>query len=203
MSFGPHEWLAMALHFMALSVMAVGGAVSTAPEMHRYIVGQRHWLTGDQFNASIALAQASPGPNLLFVTLVGWQIGWQAGQQSGLPLAAEIGTAWPWLLAASGALLALLSMLLPSAVLTYTATRWLARNQARRGVRAFKTGLAPIVIALLFATAWVLSRVHADVPQAWRPWLLTAAATLVAWRTRWRLIWLIAAGAALGALGWV
>ena len=202
MTFGPHDWLAMALHFMALSVMAVGGAVSTAPEMHRYIVGQRHWLTGDQFNASIALAQAAPGPNLLFVTLVGWQIGWQAGQQAS-PWAPAVGAAWPWLLAAAGALLALLSMLLPSAVLTYTATRWLARNHMRRGVRAFKTGLAPIVIALLFATAWVLAKVHADAPGAWRLWLLTAVATLVAWRTRWRLIWLIAAGAVLGALGWV
>jgi hypothetical protein len=32
---------------------------------------------------------------------------------------------------------------------------------------------------------------------------LTAASAVVAWRTRWRLIWLIALGAALGALGWV
>ncbi|WP_236904071.1 chromate transporter [Comamonas serinivorans] len=202
MSFSPADWLAMALHFMALSLMAVGGAVSTAPEMHRYIVQQRHWLSGEQFNASIALAQAAPGPNLLFVTLVGWQIGWQAGQQSGLQASAWA-AAWPWLLAGLGALTALLSMLLPSAVLTYSATRWLARNQARRSVRAFRSGLAPIVIALLFATAWVLSRAHPEVHQPWRLWLLTVAATVVAWRTRWRLIGLIAVGAVLGALGWV
>ena len=198
MSFSAQDWLAMLLHFMTLSVMAVGGAVSTAPEMHRYIVGQRHWLTDTQFNASIALAQAAPGPNLLFVTLVGWQIGWKAG----LPMAASW-PAWPWLLAGAGAGLALLAMLLPSAVLTYTATRWLARNQQRQSVRAFKAGLAPIVVALLFATAWVLANVHADQHQPWRLWLLTAVSTLVAWRTRWRLIGLIAFGAAVGAAGWV
>lgn len=192
-----HDALAMALHFMLLSVMAVGGAVSTAPEMQRFVVTQQHWLTHGQFNASIALAQAAPGPNLLFVTLVGWQIGWQAGLQH---------PAWPhlpWLLAALGAMLALGCMLLPSAVLTYSATRWLARNQQLRGVRAFKAGLAPIVVALLFATAWVLSQAYAGLPQAWRLMALTAVSAVIAWRTRWRLIWLIALGAALGALGWV
>ena len=34
-------------------------------------------------------------------------------------------------------------------------------------------------------------------------WLLTAATTLVVWRTRLHLLWLIGAGALLGALGWV
>ena len=192
-----HDALLLALHFMLLSVMAVGGAVATAPEMQRFTVTQHHWLTHAQFNASIALAQAAPGPNLLFVTLVGWQIGWQAGAQH---------PAWPllpWLLAATGALLTLACMLLPSAVLTYSATRWLARNQQRRSVRAFKAGLAPIVVALLFATAWVLSQAYAELPQAWRLMGLTAASAVVAWRTRWRLIWLIALGAVLGALGWV
>lgn len=165
--------------------------------MQRFVVTQQHWLTHGQFNASIALAQAAPGPNLLFVTLVGWQIGWQAGLQH---------PAWPqlpWLLAALGAMLTLGCMLLPSAVLTYSATRWLARNQQLRGVRAFKAGLAPIVVALLFATAWVLSQAYAELPHAWRLMALTAASAVVAWRTRWRLIWLIALGAALGALGWV
>ena len=91
-----HDALAMALHFMLLSVMAVGGAVSTAPEMQRFVVTQQHWLTHGQFNASIALAQAAPGPNLLFVTLVGWQIGWQAGLRR---CAADHGCGYPqWVL---------------------------------------------------------------------------------------------------------
>jgi len=94
-------------------------------------------------------------------------------------------------------------MLLPSGVLTYTATRWAHRNRTRRSVRAFKAGMAPIVIGLLLVTGWLLTGAH-DQPARDAPlWLLTAATTLVVWRTRLHLLWLIGAGALLGALGWV
>jgi chromate transporter len=55
------DWLSLFLHYLALSLLAVGGAISAAPDMHRYLVDQQHWLTDAQFNASIALAQAAPG----------------------------------------------------------------------------------------------------------------------------------------------
>jgi chromate transporter len=93
--------------------------------------------------------------------------------------------------------------LLPSSVLTYTATRWAHRHRERRSVRAFKAGMAPIVIALLIATGWLLTVVHDQPSTDWPLYLLTAAATLLVWRTRIHLLWLIAAGAALGGLGWV
>ncbi|MFZ3117133.1 MAG: chromate transporter, partial [Variovorax sp.] len=71
-------------------------------------------------------------------------------------------------------------------------------------VRAFKQGMAPVVVGLLIATAWVLAagNVATDVP-AWRLWLLTVAAALVVWRTRVHLLWLLGAGALLGAFGLV
>ena len=49
-------------------------------------------------------------------------------------------------------------MLLPSTTLTYFATRWGHRNRELRVVRAFKQGMAPIVVGLLLATGWVLVR---------------------------------------------
>ena len=70
-------------------------------------------------------------------------------------------------------------------------------------VRAFKAGMAPIVIALLMATGWVLSSAHNKPAEDWRLWLLTVVVTGVVWRTRVPLLWLIAAGAGLGMLGWV
>jgi chromate transporter len=88
-------------------------------------------------------------------------------------------------------------------VLTYTATRWAHKNRELRAVRAFKTGMAPIVIALLISTGWLLSAAHDNAARDWPLWLLTAAATLVVWRTRLHLLWLIGAGAVLGALGFV
>ena len=54
-------------HFLLLSLLAVGGAITTAPDMHRYIVAEHQWISGAQFTSSIALAQAAPGPNVLFV----------------------------------------------------------------------------------------------------------------------------------------
>ena len=187
-------WWPMFLHFAALSVLAVGGAITTAPDMHRYLVGQQAWLSEAQFNASIALSQAAPGPNVLFVALLGWHVGLNAGGGVGP-------TAWAWALL--GVLVAMVGILLPSTVLTLAATRWAHRNRERRGVRAFKAGMAPIVIALLMATGWVLSSAHSNPDEDWRLWLLTVVVIGLVWRTRVPLLWLIAAGAGLGMLGWV
>ena len=75
----PSDWLDLFTHFAALSLLGVGGAITTAPDMHRYLVGEKQWLTDPQFTSSIALAQAAPGPNVLFVALMGWNVGLNAG----------------------------------------------------------------------------------------------------------------------------
>lgn len=190
------DWIGLFTRFASLSLLGVGGAMTTAPDMHRYLVTQQHWLDDAQFTSSIALAQAAPGPNVLFVALMGWNVGLNAG--GGL---AAGPTAWG--LALLGVLVTMAGVLLPSSVLTYTATRWAHRNRDRRAVRAFKTGLAPIVIALLIATGWLLTATHDQPARDWRLWLLTAAATAVVWRTRIHPLWMIGAGAVLGALGFV
>jgi hypothetical protein len=73
------DWLAFFNHFLSLSLLAVGGAIITAPDMHRFLVDHNEWLTEQQFSSSIALAQASPGPNVLFVAVIGWNVGLNAG----------------------------------------------------------------------------------------------------------------------------
>jgi len=190
------DWLGLFQHFASLSLLGVGGAITTAPDMHRYLVTQQHWLDDAQFTSSIALAQAAPGPNVLFVALMGWNVGLNAG--GGL---AAGPTAWG--LALLGVLVAMGGIMLPSTVLTYTATRWAHRNRELRAVRAFKTGMAPIVIALLIATGWLLTAAHDQPARDWRLWALTAVTTAVVWRTKVHLLWLIGAGALLGALGWL
>jgi chromate transporter len=187
-------WWPLFWHFAALSLLAVGGAITTAPDMHRYLVGEQAWLSEAQFNASIALSQAAPGPNVLFVALLGWHVGLNAGGGVGPG-------AWAWALL--GVLVAMVGTLLPSTVLTFAATRWAHRNRERLLVRAFKAGMAPIVIALLMATGWVLSSAHSNPATDWPLWLLTAVVTALVWGTRVPLLWLIAAGALLGMLGWV
>ena len=190
------NWLDLFTHFASLSLLAVGGAITTAPDMHRYLVGQQGWLSDAQFSSSIALSQAAPGPNVLFVALVGWNVGLNAG-------GGPAGGALAWGMALLGVLVTMVAIMLPSSVLTYTATRWAHRNRELRAVRAFKTGMAPIVIALLIATGWLLSVAHDQPARDWRLWLLTVTSILLVWRTKVHMLWLIGAGALLGAFGWV
>ncbi len=97
----------------------------------------------------------------------------------------------------TGAMLA--GIMLPSTTLALAAARWSHVRRDWRAVRAFKAGMAPIVIALMFATGWILST---ESP-GWRHLLLTVAAAMLLWRTRLHLLVMIAAGAIVGGLGWV
>ncbi len=195
-SFTSADWLSLLVHFMSLSLMAIGGAITTAPEMHQYLVQDKAWLTDGQFNASIALAQVTPGPNVLFVALAGWHVGLNAAGG----LAAGY-LAWP--MATLGAGIAMLGMMLPSTTLTFLAARWAHTNRQLRAVRAFKQGMAPVVIALLVATGWIMASSQAALDHHLRLWLLSGACAALLWRTKIHILWLLGAGALLGALGWV
>ncbi len=186
--FTARDWLELFVHYLSLSLLSIGGAITTAPDMHRFLVTQQHWLTDAQFNASIAIAQAAPGPNVLFVALLGWNVGLNAGGM---------------LTGLLGVFVALLGILIPSTTLTYTAAQWGHRNRELRAVRAFKQGMAPIVVALLIATSWILSSANGGALQDWPVWLVTAATALIVWRTKIHLLWLLGAGALLGWFGLV
>ena len=196
LSFTIADWLALLIHFLSLSLMAIGGAITTAPDMHRYLVDEQHWLSESQFTSSIALAQAAPGPNVLFVALLGWNVGMNAGGGLGAGAAA-------WGYAALGMGIAMIGIMLPSTTLTFAAARWGHQNRERRVVRAFKQGMAPIVVALLIATGWILASSHGTLLKNWPLWLLTGASALLVWHTRVHLLWLLGAGALLGGIGWV
>ena len=184
----PADWLSLFGHFLILSLLSVGGAITTAPDMHRYLVDQQKWLSDPQFNASIAIAQAAPGPNVLFVALMGWNVGLNAG---GLP--------WAFF----GLAVTLVGIMLPSTTLTYMAASWGHRNRDLRAVRAFKQGMAPIVIALLVATGWILATGAGYDSRHWPIWTVTLISALVVWRTRLHLLWLLGGGALLGWFGLV
>ena len=182
------DWLALFAHFASLSLLAVGGAITTAPDMHRYLVGDKLWLTDAQFTSSIAMAQAAPGPNVLFVALMGWNVGMNAGGYG---------------YALLGVAASMAGTVLPSSTLTFLAARWGHRNRELRAVRAFKQGMSPIVIALLIATGWILATSHGSSWDHWPLWLVTVVSTMVVWRTKSHLLWLLGAGGVLGWMGWV
>ena len=160
------------------------------------MVEQQGWLTDSQFTSSIALAQAAPGPNVLFIALLGWNVGMNAG--GGMAAGPHA-----WAMAAAGVGVAMLGILLPSTTLTFLAARWGHQNRELRAVRAFKQGMAPIILALLVATGWILASSLGIPAEPWRGWLFAAVIAVLVWRTRLHLLWLLGAGAVLGALGWV
>lgn len=170
-------WWRLFGHFALLSLLAIGGALTTVPDMQRFVVGERGWLTDAQFSGSVALAQAAPGPNVLFVAVIGFNVGGLAG-----------------VLATLG------GSLLPSTALVLGASRWGAQRRDRRAVRAFTEGLAPVTIGLLLSTSWVLTD---PVRTQWGALPLVAGTVLFMLHTKLSPLWPIAAGAAAGMLGLV
>jgi chromate transporter len=162
------------LQFCSLSLVAVGGALSTAGDMHRYMVDEHKLLASNTFADSIALAQIAPGPNILFVTLLGLQAG------------------GPW-----GALATTLGILLPSSFLTFKVFRLRQRYSHTVVMRSISMGLAPLAIGMITMTGFTLAKAANS---TWY-WLLACLITvLVAAFSRLNPLWLIGAGAAAGLL---
>ena len=57
-----------------MSLFAIGGANGAIPEMHRLVVETRGWMTDRQFADMFALAQVTPGPNVIIVALIGYHV---------------------------------------------------------------------------------------------------------------------------------
>jgi len=166
---------ALALHFALLSLMAIGGVSSILPDMQRYVVEANHWLSDRQFADIYALGQAAPGPNMMFVTLLGWQLsGW------------------------SGAVVATLAIIFPPILLTLGVTHLHANNPDAPLGRAIRGGLGPIAIGLTLSSGWILAQ-SAD--HSWRTALLTLLTLVLMLRTKVNPVWLIAAGAFAGVAG--
>ena len=174
---GASEWLQLLAHFMVLSLLAVGGAITTVPDMQRFVVQDKSWLTDAQFSNCIALGQATPGPNVLFVAVIGYAVGGLAG-----------------------VLACLLGTLLPSTTLALAASRWGDKHRHTLAARSFSAGLAPLTIGLLLATAWILLRPAGG---SWTVVVLVVSTLWLMLRSKHSPVWAMAAGAAASALGWV
>ncbi len=171
------DLLALFLHFLMLSSMAIGGTQTVMPDMYRFLVDAHAWITGKQFADAYALAQAAPGPNVMYVTLLGWQA---AG----------------WI----GAIATTVALIIPPMVFTLMFARVSARKPDAPLGRAIRRGLAPIAIGLTLASAWVLVR---SINHDWRGYLVTVLAMLIVMRTGINPLWLILAGALAGMAGLV
>lgn len=163
--------------FGLMSLFAVGGANAAIPEMHRIAVDVQHWLTDQQFADVYAIAQLSPGPNVLIVTLIGYAV---AG--------------------VAGALAATLSMCVPTAVLAYWVSRVLTRSSHARWPAIIQAALVPLSIGLMGASGLVLALTS---DRTWTAGFVTAAVAGLAFATRLNPLWLLLAGGLLGLAGFI
>jgi chromate transport protein ChrA len=127
--------LTIASIFLRIGAVTFGGGYVMVPLIEAEVVHTHGWLTHQQFVEAFALGQITPGPVLITATFIGYR---------------AAGTL--------GALVATVSIFLPSLVLTIVAGSSLRRFRANRQVQAFLRGVTPAVVGLLVAAAWSVGR---------------------------------------------
>lgn len=171
------SYVSLVTTFALLSFFAIGGINAVIPEMQRQVVEVHQWMASERFLELFAIAQAAPGPNVMVVTLIGWEL-------ARLP----------------GAIVVTVAMITPTTVLTYVVGRAWSRFRHARWRIAVQNGLGPIAIGLVSASAFILARA-ADTSIV--AFLITAATAFVLYKTRINPIVMLAVGGSLGLLGLV
>jgi chromate transporter len=168
---------ALSLHMLALWFVAVGGPSTILPGIHRYVVEVQQIITSTEFAEIYTLAQVAPGPNVMYVTLLGWHLaGWAGAAATTIPL------------------------LVPATTLTLLVGHLNERYPNAPLGRAIRRGLSPITIGLMFAGATILTRA---VNHDWRGYMITLLTAALVLRKPWNPLWLLAAGALAGMAGLV
>lgn len=169
--------LGLFVHFLLLGCLAIGGVSTVMPDMHRYVVEEMGLVTAREFADLYALAQAAPGPNALWVTVLGLHA---AGGM--------------------GAIATTLGVLIPATTFSYVASVLHAKHADSPIALALRRGLAPVALGFMLASCWLLL---VAVGHDWRSYALAAVALVVALRTDINPLWLLAAGGVLGVVGLV
>jgi chromate transporter len=165
----------LGVHFSLLAFAAIGGVAPILPEVHRQVVEVNGWMTSERFAELFAIAQASPGPNFLVLTLIGWNV-------AGL----------------AGAAAATFAITVPTGLLAFFVGRIWQRFRFARWRLALQHGLVPVTIGLVAASAWVITQAAASSAAAL---VLTLAAGIGLYLTQLHPLIFLGIGAALGWLG--
>ena len=160
-----------------LSLFAVGGANAAIPEMHRVTVEVMHWMSDRQFADTFAIAQLSPGPNVIIVTLIGYHV-------AGL----------------AGAAVATVAMCGPTCAMAFFLARVWDRFKDAPWRIAIQAGLVPVSLGLIAASAFVLARAADHTVYAG---LITVTTAAIAYWTRVNPLWVFLAAGLIGLAGWL
>ena len=165
----------IAIGFASVSLIAVGGGIAVLPEMHSLVVEVHGWMSDARFAQLYALAQAAPGPNVLVVGLIGWQVAGFAGM-----------------------MVATLAMTVPAGLLAYGFYRMRSRLAGKAWLRLLEKGLVPVAVGLILASGLILAQTAGG--YGWIAMALTIGSVVFVWRTDYSPLWILGAGAVTGAL---
>jgi chromate transporter len=165
----------LAKTFALISIIAVGGATATLPEIHRQVVDTLHWMDSATFANILAVSQIAPGPNVMIVGMIGWQVAGGAGLA-----------------------VAMLAILIPSCTLAFFGGRAMLRYSTLHIVQSLRQALAPIAVGLILASGFILARA-AD--RNVLTLAITAGMTVFIVRSRANPLFGLLAGAVLGFVG--
>jgi chromate transporter len=158
--------------FAWLSLLQFGGTNAVVPEMHRQAVDVYHWMDSQTFANLFALAQLAPGPNVMIVSLIGWQVAGFAGL--------AVATA---------------AMMVPPCLLAFAMSRFMRHAGQSRWLVIVKDGLVPLAIGMILASGWIMTESsHQGVTSL----LITVAATAVVAFTELNLLWPLSAAIVFG-----
>ncbi len=163
--------LTLSAIFLRIGAVTFGGGFVMVPLIEAEIVNNHHWLTHQEFAEAFALGQITPGPVLITATFIGYRVA---------------GTL--------GALVATVSIFLPSFVMTVAAGSSLRRFRSNRQVQSFLRGVTPAVVGLLVAAAWSVGRAGIH---TWVGVSIAVAAALILLRFRVNALWVILGAGAL------
>ncbi|MGE3149609.1 MAG: chromate transporter [Pseudorhodoplanes sp.] len=173
----PDPLWSLAAHMALLSIFAIGGANAAVPEMHRLAVEVNHWMTDRQFSDMFALAQLSPGPNVIIVTLIGYHV---AGFL--------------------GAFVATVAMCGPTCFAAYCFSRLWTRFNGAPWQTAIQVGLIPISVGLISAAALILAQTTVT---NWVAVAIMLATAAFSYFTRFNPLWMFVVAGAMGFAGFL
>lgn len=163
--------------FVPFSLAAVGGTLSVFAGIQHEAVDVRHWLTAREFVEIFAVSRGAPGPGSMLVTLIGWKVG-------------------GWL----GAIVATLSLYLPSGLLMLGVAKVWGRFAGRTWHTAVQKGLAPIGVGLILAGILAVFRAAGAGPLSWV--VAVGSAIVLGWRPKIHPLLLLAAGGLIFIAYW-
>ncbi len=163
----------LALSFALLSILAVGGGTAVLPEMQSLLANQ-FGIDHTQFVHIYSFGQLAPGPNMLMVLVIGYQL-------AGL----------------MGAGIVLLSFFLPSSVLCFYVGRLWNRFGESPWRRAIQNALEPISLGLMASGVYAVGKASIVSPITLTLALITFYLIL---KTKLNPVYLILSSGCIGAL---